>query len=367
MALKHHFPKLILEPVLGGLSAIDVPSMEVHDFDEAYEFIRAYGYDLNDPEDKEEVWGLYRRAITLIQERLLLEGEKIPEVLTDPNQLEDIRHLLVYASTKAHEDNLLQLWSCAILRVMHVCAHVSNDLFQQYGDQIQDQVIKDFYKHITEDKKKMVVLGLESDLEQIHLKRFDVKPFKTTASSVIKLLTKKNVASIHLMDKMGVRFVTNNVYDAFRVVHFLIEEHVISYPNLMPDQSHNTFYPVNLFREVIREVDETVTYEDVNQLLVEKLENNAERAKYLQRRNAYSGRDFKMIKFVHRKLIEISVSDRKKFHFFFPYEIQVMDYETYLANITGSNAHEEYKRRQRETARRRVLGLFDKELLGLED
>jgi uncharacterized protein (TIGR04562 family) len=52
-----------------------------------------------------------------------------------------------------------------------------------------------------------------------------------------------------------------------------------------------------------------------------------------------------------------SAEVQRAFRFFYPYEIQVMDYETYIGNLTGPMAHDEYKNRQRKKARDRVLGI----------
>ena len=41
---------------------------------------------------------------------------------------------------------------------------------------------------------------------------------------------------------------------------------------------------------------------------------------------------------------------------FFPYEIQIMDVKAYADSIFGKSNHEEYRRKQLETARARVFG-----------
>ncbi|MEQ1875844.1 MAG: TIGR04552 family protein, partial [Bdellovibrionia bacterium] len=68
---------------------------------------------------------------------------------------------------------------------------------------------------------------------------------------------------------------------------------------------------------------------------------------------------YRAIKFIARRLIEIEKPE--KFHFFFPYEVQIVDYDTYLKNLSGPEAHEQYKKRQREAARRRVLGFLHRD------
>ncbi len=41
--------------------------------------------------------------------------------------------------------------------------------------------------------------------------------------------------------------------------------------------------------------------------------------------------------------------------FYFPFEIQLMDRESYLKTREGLASHKEYKQRQREAVRKRVL------------
>ncbi len=46
----------------------------------------------------------------------------------------------------------------------------------------------------------------------------------------------------------------------------------------------------------------------------------------------------------------------RQIQFFFPYEVQVMDRESYEAAVQGRASYREYKRRQVQSVRSRVLG-----------
>ena len=46
----------------------------------------------------------------------------------------------------------------------------------------------------------------------------------------------------------------------------------------------------------------------------------------------------------------------QKIRFFYPFEIQIMDYETYTENMRGPLSHSEYKQRQIRAARLRLFG-----------
>ena len=60
-----------------------------------------------------------------------------------------------------------------------------------------------------------------------------------------------------------------------------------------------------------------------------------------------------------RKLIrfEVDVNGKKeKIKFFYPFEVQIMDYHTYVNNMRGPLSHSEYKKRQHKAARLRLFG-----------
>ena len=83
------------------------------------------------------------KAIQLIQEELLLEGEKIPQALLDEK---DVRQYLLYAS--GHGPKELTPWSGAILRVLHTLTHSYSYLNDIYYDDIREQIFSRFEKHI---------------------------------------------------------------------------------------------------------------------------------------------------------------------------------------------------------------------------
>jgi uncharacterized protein (TIGR04552 family) len=98
---------------------------------------------------------------------------------------------------------------------------------------------------------------------------------------------------------------------------------------------------------------------EIEERLNQRLEQARERAEYLEKANEFSGKEYRFIKFINRKLVTVNVGEnerRQKFRFFYPYEIQVMDYNTYVNTLSGPMAHDEYKARQRKRARERVLG-----------
>lgn len=360
------FNKQVLACVLGGVSALDIPRLNLTTVDEARQFVQAYGYDLDDQVQYDQLWAIHRRAVALIKEQLLDDGESIPDSLYDPSQLTDLTQLLLIASSTKPEDKELQRWACAILRVMHVFVHFKNDLFSAFRDEIQAQILKPLQDAIlTDDLAGATVLGPSLKNGGIRLHKFEIKPFKTTASSVVKLLARPERVALTLLDKLGVRFVTRSVFDSFQVIRFLIENHLMTFAHIMPDQSNNTLYPLNLFMEVMDELKlresrgQDVSPDVIQNLLNVRMQAAKSGAEYLEKFNEFSGPEYRFIKFINRKLITVEVShgtEKRDFRFFYPFEVQVMDYDTYIRNLSGPMAHDEYKSRQRRKARERVFG-----------
>lgn len=348
MGLNFSISEQNLKTVLSGDSAIDFTHLEILNLESANQFIQSYGFNSSKSEDAEELWGIHRKSVSILREHLLEDGEKIPDELGDPSLLGEIGNLLVIASQKENSEN--QRWACAILKVMHAYAHVKNDLFSQFSDQIQEQILKRFKDHIVEDPAFGVKLGAGESA--ISLYKFDVKPFKRSSSSVIKLLSKKNAVAINLLDRLGIRIVTKNIFDSFRVIDYLLKENIVSFPNVMPEQSHNNVYPLNLLLEAVRNHPDI---KNINQILHEKLIEEEDRAEFKVKENAFSSSEYKFMKFISRQLIEVELGGRV-IHFFFPYEVQVLDYETFIGNLSGPQAHDKYKKRQKTAARLRVFG-----------
>jgi len=358
VAVNLDFPKQLMKTVIGGFSTIDIPSLDFHSLEEAGEFLKSYGYDLSKPEEDDAIWKVFDQTIEMMQKFILEPDEKIPDVLASKDKVQDIRRLLLYASTRDHAQNIMQLWSCAILRVMHCVAHVENDLFFNYTSEIQDQILKPVQSRVVSLPHGELYLGSKDDVDQIPLMKFEVKAFKEKHSMVIKTLSKPETVAIDIFDKMGLRFVTGSVFDAFRVIKYLRLHNAICFANVVPNQSRNTLFPTNLFLETIDELIETkkpIEAEEVEAKLKALMSSEAHRGKFREKFNPFSDEGYRVVKFICRQLIKIK-TNTGMLRFFYPYEIQIMDYQTYVSNLSGTAAHGEYKRRQRKAARDRVLG-----------
>ncbi|MBX2996761.1 MAG: TIGR04552 family protein [Bdellovibrionaceae bacterium] len=350
------FDEKMLTSLVGGRSALDLPGLRLRSEDEAAAFVRAYGFDLDNEDQVEKLWYYHRRALVLLTEKLGFKADEIPEVFRDRRQLLDLRRLLLWASSSHPNERELQRWSCALLRVMHVFVHAENDLFSAFSEEIQKQILSPFQECLVTDGSTGVtsVKSARETGDSIELAGFEVKPFKTSSSTVIKLLAKPDAFAMSVFDKLGVRFVTRNLFDTFRVVRFLVEENLVSFPHVMADQSSNTLYPADLFVEMTQKMaaeGQHLTPEEMEAVFDRALEEKKDQVQFVRKENFFSGEDYRFIKFISRRLVRIPGG----LVFFYPFEVQIMDRRAHEKILSGPSHHQAYKDRQRSAARRRLF------------
>ena len=348
----------ILKTMVGGESSLDAPRLFVENFEEAYAFLNSYGFDLHNPIQEKRLWYYHMRALSFLRERILDKDETIPEVISDPRQLKDIRNLLVWASQKKTSE--LQRWSCAVLRVAHVFVHSENDLFSYYSEEVQNQVLSPIQACVAHEGEK-ISLKHPFTPDEISLKAFEVKPFKTSSSEVLKMLAKPEVVALKVLDKIGIRFVTENLFDAFRVALFLVDRNVVNFAHVIPDQSSNNLYPLPLFFETLKELADLqeqghpANFATMNQRLTERWTSKDNHEGLLRKENSFSDSEYRFIKFICRKLITVKKTNGEPFSFFYPFEVQIVDEVSFLKNQSGPSSHSHYKERQRQAARQRLF------------
>jgi uncharacterized protein (TIGR04562 family) len=360
MEFNWDFDTSLLQTMVGGVSSLNAPKLFIKTLDEAYAFLKSYGFDLHNPDQEKKLWYYHRRSLVLLREKILDSEEVIPSQIEDPKKLKDLRNLLLWASTDQEELKDLRRWSCALLRVMHVFVHSEHDLFSFFAEEIQNQILSPIQACVSHESDK-VSLKHPFSSDEVVLKGFETKPFKASSSSVIKMLAKQDVVALTVLDKLGVRFITETLTDAFRVALFLAERNIINFAHVMPDQSSNNLYPLNLFIEQIKELlpaqdwGMVINKKDFDAALREKWNLQRKNAILLRKENSFSDSGYKFIKFICRKLINIEIDSKNKFKFFYPFEVQIVDIETHIKNQIGSSSHESYKEKQRQAARKRVF------------
>ncbi len=356
----YQFDPNSLSVLAGGVSVLDQSKLHIHSPQEADDFLKSYGFDLSRNEDQKRLWYFHRRAVVLLTEKLKFNIADIPEKVRDPDKLIDLRNLLIWASQI--NDTSLQKWSCALLRCLHVFIHSETDLFSFYAEEIQKQILIPFENSIIQQEELYLRSFKKEGHGQIKLVLFQSKPFKTSSSTVIKLLAKPDAVAMKVFDKVGVRFVTHSIFDAFQVLRFLVEENLISFPHIMPDQSSNNMYPVKEFLEICEKLEKKhgplhkLDSEKIDRLLKKQLEiSSSGFLNFFRKENSFSALDFKYIKFITRKLIRIQIPNAAEFSFFYPFEVQILNKESFEKMQSGDSKHDAYKNRQIDAARERIF------------
>ena len=355
-----YFRRQGLNSMIGGVSVLEAPRLSVRDIDQAHDFIKTYGYEWDNETDQKVILSYFRQAIAFLQDKFAGENFSVTD-LFGKNDIEDARHLLVAASDRESDNKELQKWACATLKVMHILAHLNNDLYSIFDDEIREQILSPIQKFVVEDSIQGATL-LQSENHKIKLNKFEFKPVKNQSSGIIKLLSKRKLVALNILDRIGVRFVTKNTFDIFQVLRFLVNNSLVSYPHCIVNESVNTVYPTNLFldtMDTLRAKSSKANSKEISEILDKKLIELGDKAEFQNKENVFTDPDYKFIKFISRKLIRIEVERKGKkemVQFFYPFEVQIMGYETYLKNMRGPLSHDEYKGRQEKAAKLRLFG-----------
>ncbi len=359
------FPYELFNVVFSRKSFIDINRLNVHDEATALSYMRNYGYDTTDPLMKQKVGLILQESKNFIQNYLLEDPEGgDPALLMPPEVLfnDNILDMLIMASEK--EKTLLQAWACSVLRVAHTITHIENDLAKSFMPGIKKQIFSRFMDHLKLSRTGEYYLG-EGD-QKIQLKMFEMKNEKSRESLLLKLLHKKENVTADVFDRIGVRIVTYNKLDVILVLKYFSVNHVVSFANIKPSRTRNNLINVERFLQGIEELNShdlsSWKDDDVAEFLERHLqlppeEKELETDRIIKENNLYSSTLYSSLQLTGRQLITIKDFFKPEivYRFFFPFEIQILDEESFKESREGRASHEEYKKNQICAARKRVL------------
>ena len=382
--------------VCSGKSSLDAKNYltELYDKNQVTNFLNGYGFNITDPVESAELFGIFQEALQFIKRYFLIEGNPEGLDLKVPNYLYGITNISeLFLSATGNSQFKLKteesLWAGVILKVMHTILHADKDLRARYFSTVQQQIFDRFYKFIHRDNENRLFLRNDAGIS-IPLYDFQTKAKKTRDSIIIKLLHKQENVAEELFDRIGVRIITYNKLDALRVIKFLHTNYVIMINNIKPSRSQNTLVDLNLLRrkvqslykETIRKnLDEDDFYQKLNNLIGESSPGNAQMDK-----NIHTSEEYRAIHFTGRQLIKyrnpfmssfnevrkLALKDKENplsqsllgldtsaisrdIRFFYPFEVQITDYESHMKNTQGEASHNEYKKSQRRSAMKRIF------------
>lgn len=381
--------------VCSGKSSLDATNYltELYEKQQVTDFLNGYGFNITDPVESAELFGIFQEALQFVKRYFLIEGNPDGLDMKVPNYLYTITNIAeLFLAATGHSNQKLSkeetFWAGVVLKVMHTILHTDKDLRYRYFSTIQQQIFDRFYKFIHRDEENRLFLKNDSGT-MIPLYDFQTKAKKTRDSIVIKLLHKQENVAEELFDRIGMRIITYNKLDALRVIKFLHRNHVIMINNIKPSRSQNTLVDLGmlkkriqtLYKETIREkYTEEVFYQRLNSLIEDcapvKLHHD----------NRHSLEEYRAIHFTGRQLIKyrnpfmssfnevrkLALRDKENplaqallnldtsaisrdVRFFYPFEVQLTDYESHLKNTQGEASHDEYKRSQLRSAMKRIF------------
>jgi len=393
---KWHFDWPILQVLFGGLSPIDLPELPFSKMTSTHDFIKGYGFDMSLQSDQMFAHSLLAESLYFIEHHLAPKewkrGMRPPEAILF---CEDPRELVWRASQRRSFDPLESAWSCALLRVMHTAAHL-DALWRRMDLQVANaQLKKRFENHIEYNRDGTVLL--KKGRQSVLLRRLDWKPPKKRSSVFLKLLHKPANVAETIYDLVGLRIVTDNFSDAIRTVQYLTELHILSFANIIPARSRNSLVDLDQFRVFL---DQSGLELNGNRISLEKLEEKMSQVSALKpevvlNENKHSAQQYRSIQLTCRQLLldssssdeynvlkgaakylkpgsraasfleelvqitelsdALDTSGGREPHFF-PFELQILDQQSYQNSRHGEASHSKYKFAQVRTARKRILG-----------
>lgn len=383
------FSEGILSTVVGGSSPLDLQHLNLTDRHEAERFLNRYGYDLGNPDHRNEIERVRSEALGFVR-GILVRGLDldVPQTL-DTRSVLDLLMLAAQDPNKGDTDQQIeQAWACTMLRVMHTVAHAGNYFQTRFYQQIREAVLERFVGQVRSNENgTLVLVGRTCD---VPLVRFEVKETKPVRSIVLKLLQKEGNVAHDLFDHIGVRIIVSRPVEALYAVRALHEQHTIMFANIKPTRSRNTLIDIAALQREVARI--TALYEqgqiDETSAIASLMAFNQSPAGNAQVDwNPHSSSKYNSIQFTCRQMIRfrnplaerlsqtrqtlsnhltgdalqevLRSLDRleidKDIQFFFPYEVQIMDVASYEQATRGRAAYNEYKRRQIVTARGRVM------------
>lgn len=385
--LRHDFSWDTLRLFLEGFSPVDLQTIAVTSEGEAHQFISTYGYDLEDPKEREEAWQIHRESLEFLERYLCPSMTEDEPDLTPPEEVRNPRHLhdlLLLTSDVANP--LKAAWACSLLRVMHTISHANLAARTPYFREVQAQILHPFEEHLYPSAEAPESLG--QGPSAVPLKAAFFKRRKSRESLILKLLHKPDNVASEVYDRIGIKLITPTKVDAILALKYLRKQNLVSVPLLTPGRSRNTLVDLESFRQAY----EAMTAEKGSACSEE--ESDLEffkqmafrppgEAKLLEERmaaNPYTSPQFCAIQFTCRRLVkvphpattllnqlrrqtgnlelgqELERHYPKQLRFTFPFEVQITDWDNYLSSHEGESSHISYKRRQLKAARKRVLG-----------
>jgi uncharacterized protein (TIGR04562 family) len=274
-------------------------------------------------------------------------------------------------------------WSCALLRVMHTLFYVDNNIYLRFLPEIQEQIFDRYERFLVprSDGTWMLKGGYE-----VPLLAFRRKESKDRVSMLLKLLHKPENVAETIYDQIGIRLVAEDLLGVLAVIRFLLDHHVVMPTHIKPSRTRNRMVDLESLKRWAGTLPDSFQLGGLSPQERDRLSRALTLDVCPAEYNPFSSSSYSAVQFTSDTLIRLPnpavkaldaiqrrflaigrpevgdllhipelIQKQEEFTFFFAHEIQVMEKTGYESIESGPASHVEYKRRQREAVRRRVL------------
>lgn len=324
--------------ILRGGSVIDWRRMHFQSREEVDNFLRLLQLDMSRPYDEEWARGVLAEAVEYLRTTF---NYRVADAVARPEEVHD---LFLYASGVKGSPRHRRI-ACVVLKVMHVIQHIEGRdlLFRLPVSEVE------LAELIMER-----VMGVAAEMQSKGLPIVEfAHSIKTQDSLVTKLLAKKETVAAQVYDRTRFRVVTRRREDLLPVLYYLAQR-LFPFHLVVPGQTENTLIP---FKAVLAENPHFEQY--IPRLHLDRDFEDRESSGG----NTFSGNSYRALNFVvdlpmrmdaYLPLPEEDTRQRKGRIIISLVEFQIVDEETARLNERGDNAHEAYKRRQKQRVLKRL-------------
>lgn len=316
-----------IQLLLRGQSVVDWHRLALTSDEDVRRLLALNGLELTDPRDVARLADLRQQAVRYIADVLKL---RLDEAIADKSPWVQ---LPLIASGKAGPQ---QRQACTLLKVMHILYHLdAREMRASLA--ISDSEI---FSLVEESVTRM--------FDELRTAGVPVVEFswsrKTKESQVTKLLLKKETNAARVFDRLRFRLIVRDPEDLIPTLRIMLHR-CIPFNYVVPDQTVNTLIDLNSLK-----------------VLGGGTSFDTEASTRPQPGpNEFSGKSFHVLNFVADLPVRVDSllppdhDERRGRVVFVLAEFQVMDKRTAEANEQGESSHAEYKRRQHQHVRMRLL------------
>lgn len=372
-------PPEVTHVILKGGSAIDQDGLDIQDVACARSFALQYGYDTDVPHQRFHLVKVFEDALSFLQE-VILEGTGM-DVPLEFFELQNPVELLVWASKRPRDNR--SRWACAILRIMHTLLYVDNNVYLRFLPDIQQQIFDRYERYLIPQTDGTWLL---KGLYEVPLLAFKRKESKDRVSMLLKLLHKPENVAETIYDQIGVRLVAEDLLGVLLVIRFLLDHHVLMATHVKPSRTRNLMIDLQALLAWTDTLKPGFLLKGLGDQERKAISGKLAQSRVKSDLNPFSSSSYSAVQFTTGTLIRLQspavaaleriqtrfsamgrpeigdllhipelIQEQEEFTFFFAHEVQIMERSGFESIASGPASHAEYKLRQREAARRRVL------------